>query len=219
MQTTTLEQLKAEVQAARQAAKAKAKTKVNTIKLEKQLAYYNSEKSVTDEALISISEEVTSTLEEKVELIKEAYESANKTSQKKINYRENREYTYGPHVSLVYNLLVNTQYAPQACREVTKSVLSLSDDLVEQTLEAFGSFPYYSVALEKVVEGRKADINKLHSLLSVLESRLELSIDLHRVTQDNYDAAYERATRRALDLEAECLTTANLVGQSGFTLD
>lgn len=215
---SNLQELRNQVLEAKKKAAEAAKSKVEETKLQRELVYLTSSHAIENETHVLINEEMTSTLNDKIEQVKAIYDQAKMTNTKAV-YRNNFDYTYNHHVALVYNLLVNTQYAPRSVKDLVKATTNLSDDLVEETLEAFGNLPYYSVVNKAVVEGNKADVDKLKSLLNVVNSRMNLSIDLNKVNQKVFNKAYERAMRKAYDTELEMMKTSELEDNTEFSLD
>lgn len=135
--------------------------------------------------------------------------------------RENRKwnpsqlYGFGSKINALYMLLSGIQYAATEHKLQMLAITGLSETLIEQTLEAFGSPAYYSSNYHTIVDETPYNIPQLHQSIALLADILDIQLDTTRITEgamrSRFDVARLRAERQSAEAE---LTTAAGLGQT-----
>ena len=124
-------------------------------------------------------------------------------------------YGFGNKINSLYMLLSGIQYATTEHKLQMLDVTGISEVLIEQTLEAFGSMSYYSSNYHVVVDEVPYNVTKLKQCILLIANTLDIQIDISRITEQFMRARFDAAKIKAERLKAEAeLTTAAGLGQT-----
>ena len=136
--------------------------------------------------------------------------------------RENRKwspsavYGYGSEIGKLVSILSGIQYSATAHREQMLAYTGLTEALIEETLDSFGSEPYYNKNYMTIVEGKPMHISAFQENIQLVAEILGVTIDTSKVSATTVEANYNRALARANTLASEDQETLKL---SGIKLD
>ena len=108
-----------------------------------------------------------------------------------------RRFAYGAQINLMYQLATGIMYS---CAEHKLPMLAhtgLSDELIEQFVEAFGTPSYYSRNNNVVVEAKPYEIYKLQGTLTVLQSELGVIVDTSQITTSALSMEFSKSDIKA----------------------
>ena len=109
----------------------------------------------------------------------------------------------GNHIQLLTSLLSGINYAATDHKVMMLAATGLSEDLIEQTLEAFGSTVYYSNNYATVIAETPCNLSKLQDCIALIEDSLDLTLDKSKLTLPTMSARFELARVVAERKEAE----------------
>lgn len=134
----------------------------------------------------------------------------NKVLKKVRTWNPSKRFGYGNQFADLFGLLTGVQYSVQEHKELLLSATGLSADLIERTITATGTLPYYSPTHNVLVEGTPTNVDELITCVQLLEHALGITIDKSLLTQANADRQFEVAQVRAEGAKAEAETAINL---------
>lgn len=215
-----IEQLRAEVQNKVEMAQKSVAEKVEVAKLEAKLNLLNNESLQLAKVRAQLVTSATDKLKELDTACSEIVSSMPIFSAKTRENRKwnpSRQYGLGNQIALVTGILSGIQYSAAEHKSQMLAYTGLNEDLVEQTLEAFGNLPYYSKNFDMVVEGSDYDLDTLHENLSLIEDLLDVQLDKSKLTDKTMSTRKEVALYRAEAAKLEAEATQELMG-SGIKL-
>lgn len=121
----------------------------------------------------------------------------NKTTREIRKWNPSRVYGYGNQVGALVGLLSGIQYSASQHRLQMLATTGLNEQIIEDTLVAFGSPAYFSPKYETIIEAKPYDYNAIRSCIEVLEHKLDLNIDMSQLTEANIAKQFEAAQLRA----------------------
>lgn len=191
-----LEQLKIQAKASLEAAIAKAKE-------EAEERRYNAIISGGVDRVMAISavKEATSEELKAVEMacsmIVKDLPLTNKATREIRKWNPSRVYGYGNQIGALVGILSGIQYSAAEHRLQMLATTGLNEQIIEDTLNAFGSPSYFSAKYETIVPEKPYCINSIKNSLEVLEIKLNINLDKDAVTEELLSKQFESARLRA----------------------
>ena len=191
-----LEQLKIQAKASLEAAIAKAKE-------EAEERRYNAIISGGVDRVMAIAavKEATSEELKAVEMacsmIVKDLPLTNKATREIRKWNPSRVYGYGNQIGALVGILSGIQYSATEHRLQMLATTGLNEQIIEDTLNAFGSPSYFSAKYETIVPEKPYCINSIKNSLEVLEIKLNINLDKDAITEELLSKQFESARLRA----------------------
>ena len=191
-----LEQLKIQAKASLEAAIAKAKE-------EAEERRYNAIISGGVDRVMAIAavKEATSEELKAVEMacsmIVKDLPLTNKATREIRKWNPSRVYGYGNQIGALVGILSGIQYSAAEHRLQMLATTGLNEQIIEDTLNAFGSPSYFSAKYETIVPEKPYCINSIKKSLEVLEIKLNINLDKDAITEELLSKQFESARLRA----------------------
>ena len=191
-----LEQLKIQAKASLEAAIAKAKE-------EAEERRYNAIISGGVDRVMAIAavKEATSEELKAVEMacsmIVKDLPLTNKATREIRKWNPSRVYGYGNQIGALVGILSGIQYSAAEHRLQMLATTGLNEQIIEDTLNAFGSPAYFSAKYETIVPEKPYCINSIKNYLEVLEIKLNINLDKDAITEELLSKQFESARLRA----------------------
>ena len=191
-----LEQLKIQAKASLEAAITKAKE-------EAEERRYNAIISGGVDRVMAISavKEATSEELKAVEMacsmIVKDLPLTNKATREIRKWNPSRVYGYGNQIGALVGILSGIQYSAAEHRLQMLATTGLNEQIIEDTLNAFGSPSYFSAKYETIVPEKPYCINSIKNSLEVLEIKLNINLDKDAITEELLSKQFESARLRA----------------------
>ena len=191
-----LEQLKIQAKASLEAAITKAKE-------EAEERRYNAIISGGVDRVMAISavKEATSEELKAVEMacsmIVKDLPLTNKATREIRKWNPSRVYGYGNQIGALVGILSGIQYSAAEHRLQMLATTGLNEQIIEDTLNAFGSPSYFSAKYETIVPEKPYCINSIKNFLEVLEIKLNINLDKDAITEELLSKQFESARLRA----------------------
>ena len=191
-----LEQLKIQAKASLEAAITKAKE-------EAEERRYNAIISGGVDRVMAISavKEATSEELKSVEMtcsmIVKDLPLTNKATREIRKWNPSRVYGYGNQIGALVGILSGIQYSAAEHRLQMLATTGLNEQIIEDTLNAFGSPSYFSAKYETIVPEKPYCINSIKNSLEVLEIKLNINLDKDAITEELLSKQFESARLRA----------------------
>lgn len=202
----TLEELRAQATKAAEEAKAKVAENLERIKLTTIINSANNTALVDAKVKVLLIEETTIKLKEldfACEHIVASMPILSSKTRENRKWNPSKQYGMGNHIALLTGLLSGIQYSANDHKQQMLAVTGLSEDVIEQTLEAFGSTAYYSVNYSEIVPEVPYNLPKLLDLIAIIEDTLAVVIDKTLLTEKGLSSRFSLALARAEKAEAE----------------
>lgn len=201
-----MQDIKAKLEQARKEAAEKLAAKIETARMEAELALLGNENF--QNALVSqaIREQTTAKLAMLVNQCASIVADNpvySRTLGADRKWNPTKQYGFGNQIAELSGLLSGIQYSVAEHNQLMLAAVGLTPDLVERTLEAFGQMPYYSVTSNEIVLGHKTDVRTLTECVTLIEQQLKLVIDKSRLTETVANQRYTTALVRAERAQAE----------------
>ena len=193
---THLETLRANAQAKIQEAIQTAKDKAEERKLNAIISGGVDRVMATMAVREATSEELKN-LELSCEQIVKDLPITSRTTRETRKWNPSRVYGYGNQIGALVGLLSGIQYSASQHRLQMLATTGLNEQIIEDTLVAFGSPAYFSAKYETIIEAKPYDYNAVRSCIEVLEHKLDLNIDMSQLTEANIAKQFEAAQLRA----------------------
>ena len=191
-----LEQLKIQAKASLEAAIAKAKE-------EAEERRYNAIISGGVDRVMAIAavKEATSeelkAIEMACSMIVKDLPLTNKATREIRKWNPSRVYGYGNQIGALVGILSGIQYSAAEHRLQMLATTGLNEQIIEDTLNAFGSPAYFSAKYETIVPEKLYCINSIKNSLEVLEIKLNINLDKDAITEELLSKQFESARLRA----------------------
>ena len=192
----TLEQLKQEAQAKLQ----------TSIQAAKEAAEMNKYKAIISGgvdrimAQAAVREETSEKLKS-IELLCSTIVSElpiqNRATRETRKWNPSRVYGYGNQVGALVGILSGIQYSANEHKLQMLAQTGLNEQIIEDTLNAFGAPAYFSEKYDVIVDERPFDINNICNCLEILEFKLDLTLDKSLVTEAALSKQFELARIKA----------------------
>lgn len=191
-----LEQLKIQAKASLEAAIAKAKE-------EAEERRYNAIISGGVDRVMAIAavKEATSeelkAIEMACSMIVKDLPLTNKATREIRKWNPSRVYGYGNQIGALVGILSGIQYSAAEHRLQMLATTGLNEQIIEDTLNAFGSPAYFSAKYETIVPEKPYCINSIKNSIEVLEIKLNINLDKDAITEELLSKQFESARLRA----------------------
>lgn len=191
-----LEQLKIQAKASLEAAIAKAKE-------EAEERRYNAIISGGVDRVMAIAavKEATSeelkAIEMACSMVVKDLPLTNKATREIRKWNPSRVYGYGNQIGALVGILSGIQYSAAEHRLQMLATTGLNEQIIEDTLNAFGSPSYFSAKYETIVPEKPYCINSIKNSLEVLEIKLNINLDKDAITEELLSKQFESARLRA----------------------
>jgi hypothetical protein len=193
---THLETLRANAQAKIQEAIQTAKDKAEERKLNAIISGGVDRVMATMAVREATSEELKN-LELSCEQIVKDLPITSRTTRETRKWNPSRVYGYGNQIGALVGLLSGIQYSASQHRLQMLATTGLNEQIIEDTLVAFGSPAYFNSKYETIIEAKPYDYNAIRNCIEVLEHKLDLNIDMSQLTEANIAKQFEAAQLRA----------------------
>lgn len=209
---TKLEELRQQAAAAIEAAKLKAADAKEELQLKMTIARTN------DNAVLArVRAEIKREASDKLNLLNTAcdsivaempiYSARTKDNRK---WNPSRQYGYGNQIAMVTGLLSGIQYSALDHKQQMLALTNLDDDLIEETMSAFGSASYYSANYHVVTDEVPFNVPAILAGLDLVEERLGLTLDKSTITEASMRAHFNKsrlsAEKKMAEVEAALAT-------------
>ena len=139
------------------------------------------------------------------------YSKATRESRK---FNPTKVYGFGNQLSNLLSLLSGIQYSATDHKALLLAHTGLSEDLIEQTLEAFGRPTYYSANYSTIVEEQAYDATKALDCIKLIEAALDVELDKSKLTPSTFRTQFEvariKAETQAAATELAVMKTINV---------
>ena len=216
---TKLEQLKAALATRTTEVAAQESEAAEVLRLTAKLARLNDPMASKARVATSITKATTDKL---TSLMLGCEEIVNSNPIYSARTRENRKWRpsrvqgLGTQVALLTGLLSGIMYSAADHKMLMLDLVKLPEDVIEATLEAFGSPAYFSTNYNTIIEELPANVDAIKSNIELINDLLDIQIDTSRITQRTFDVRFEvarlRAQRDSLDASnVEAIADKSLV--------
>lgn len=134
-------------------------------------------------------------------------------------FNPSRTYGFGNQIAEITGLVSGMLYSAADHYNMMYTIVPLSRDLLERTVQAVGRTPYYSEKYSVVVDGTPTDVPALLDCLTLIEDALNIQLDKSGVTQEAADTIWTTAQTRAEALMAEAQQAQALAEDLGINAD
>lgn len=203
---TKLEQLRAQVAAKLELDKQNISEQMEISRLTAKLSILNNPAMETSRVNLAITSETTNKLKSLImqcETIISSMPIYSSKTRETRKWNPTAQYGMGNHIQLLTSLLSGINYAATDHKVMMLAATGLSEDLIEQTLEAFGSTAYYSNNYATVIAETPCNLSKLQDCIALIEDSLDLTLDKSKLTLPTMSARFELARVVAERKEAE----------------
>ena len=121
----------------------------------------------------------------------------NKATREIRKWNPSRVYGYGNQIGALVGILSGIQYSAAEHRLQMLATTGLNEQIIEDTLNAFGSPSYFSAKYETIVPEKPYCINSIKNSLEVLEIKLNINLDKDAITEELLSKQFESAKLRA----------------------
>ena len=121
----------------------------------------------------------------------------NKATREIRKWNPSRVYGYGNQIGALVGILSGIQYSAAEHRLQMLATTGLNEQIIEDTLNAFGSPEYFSAKYETIVPEKPYCINSIKNSLEVLEIKLNINLDKDAITEELLSKQFESARLRA----------------------
>lgn len=213
-----IEELKAQVAAAKTEAEKQIKEATEVAILKAQLALETNPALIKAKAHMAFIGQQTAKLEQ---MVKECEAIVVSMPIHNPKTRDNRvwngahRYTFGTQIDLMYQLASGIQYSCAEHKQLLIAHTGLNQELIEQFLKGFGMPTYYSRSNHAIVEAKPYNLAQVKDAVDIMQSVLEISVDTSELTEENFQYEFERAKSTA----DEALKQANeAIAEADFAL-
>ena len=121
----------------------------------------------------------------------------NKATREIRKWNPSRVYGYGNQIGALVGILSGIQYSAAEHRLQMLATTGLNEQIIEDTLNAFGSPSYFSAKYETIVPEKPYCINSIKNSLEVLEIKLNINLDKDAIIEELLSKQFESARLRA----------------------
>lgn len=202
---TKVEQLRAQLTTKQAETAAVVSEAIEVAKLTAKLSMLDNTKLQTARVHASIKKDTTSKLEKLDAMCAEVVTAMpifNKTTKENRKWNPSRSYGLGNQLAILTGILSGIQYSANEHKVQMLAITGLDADIIESTLEAFGSPAYYSKNYGVVVEEVPYDLPTIEANLAIIEDALDINLDKSRLTaaiMDNRFKSAKASAERAQD--------------------
>lgn len=193
---TKLEQLREQAKAKTMEAINLAREKAETNRLQAIINGNLASIIAKQEVAADTSNKLKSLEEQCVQLVQTlpVYSKATRELRK---FNPSRVYGFGNQIASLVGILSGIQYSATEHRMQLLELTNLNEQIIEDTLDAFGSPAYFSTNYNTIVPERPYDHAKALECIKTLEYLLDISVDTSKVTEATMKANFELARLKA----------------------
>lgn len=195
-----IEQLQAQVKAAQEANAVRIAEAAQVAQLEAALKLESSESLFNAKVKLALSGSVTKRLTDIVEecvAIIDGLPVVNNKTRANRKWAGSNRFIFGTQVNLMYQLATGIQFSCAEHKPLLLAHTGLDAELLEQLVDAFGTPAYYSRNYNTIVEAKPYDVESVLMALNVMQSQLNITVDMSNVTPANFSLEFGRAETRA----------------------
>ena len=208
-----IKEMQAKLESAKKEAKKKVEEKKAELALKAELNRLNNEDLLEKEAQAALIRDTTDKLKlleaSLAQIVADTPVYDTRAKQNKV-WKPVRDFNYGNHISLITAILNGINYASAVHKEEMLALTGLDEDLVESTLESFGSQSYYNRNLEVVVDERQFNVEELLKNLALIEQILQVNLNKSKLTEEYMSQVFERARIKAEKDRSEANLTRSI---------
>ena len=191
-----LEQLKIQAKASLEAAIAKAKEEAEERRYTAIISG-GVDRVMAIAAVKEATSEELKAIEMACSMIVKDLPLTNKATREIRKWNPSRVYGYGNQIGALVGILSGIQYSAAEHRLQMLATTGLNEQIIEDTLNAFGSPSYFSAKYETIVPEKPYCINSIKNSLEVLEIKLNINLDKDAITEELLSKQFESARLRA----------------------
>lgn len=214
---TPLAQLRAQVAIKMEAVKAETAEKVEIAKLQAKLRTLGNEQLQDAQVRVAITAEAStrlSNLELELESLVSSTPVYNKKTRENRKWTPSRQYGLGNHVQLMSGILSGILYSATEHKSLMLAHTGLDVDIIEETLDAFGSTAYYSENYQEIVPEKPANAAVLKQNLAIIADKLDVNVNLDSINDKAMANRFEIARMRAEKARDEVALTDAIAHQT-----
>lgn len=169
-------------------AKAKVAEQLEIVQLTATINRANNVAILDATVQVQASESVSNRLREITAMCEQTISSMpvfNKKTRENRKWMPSAQYGLGNHITDLTGLLTGIQYSASVHKPYLLAASGLSEDLIESTVEALGSTPYFSLNYGIIIDGTDYNLPKLLANLAVIESIIDIELDKSKLTEAN----------------------------------
>lgn len=185
-----IEQLKAELETKKAAKRAEVEALIEERKVETQLQlletpFYQNQ---------MVSESNIQTLDSYIAVIEERYAENNR--------KLSPTFGFGVVVNKILTIIKAIQYAKADEKEEFLLLTGLSEQLVEEIIDALGNTAYFSVRELKIIPAQPCNITALQQGLQIAGTLMQVvgDVPIGKINEENINRMYESAEARATEM-------------------
>ena len=185
--TKEIKALQARLKKVQEEKKAEMKATIERIKMEKEIAKLESPLYANREL---VKQDIL-TLDAIISTISEQYAVDDR--------KMSLVFGYGIIPSKILAIMKSIQFSKHEEKEDLLAMTGLDNQIIEDTLDAFGNTAYFSKAAVEVVPAQPMDIQKVKDLLETvaIDMKLVSTLDLTKFNSTNVEYQYDRAQLKA----------------------
>lgn len=210
-----IEELKEKVEQTQKANAIRVRDAAEVARLEATLRQEDSDSLFNARVAIQLSSQQTEKLQRLVdecaELIASMPIQNAKTRAARV-WSESHRYNFGTQIDLMYQLASGILYSCAEHKAILLEHTGLNLELIEELVNAFGAPSYYSRNYNTIVDAKPYNVERLQTVLQVMQSTLGVVINSDAVTADNMKLDFVRGETRAqqdFDQAAEAISEAD----------
>lgn len=190
---------KEQLQALREQAKATVSTKVAAIRDAAEIKRLNSMisgplgETMAKQQVVAETSTLLSAMIEECSGIVASMPIYSKATREQRKFNMTKVYGFGNQLSNLLGLLSGIQYSATDHKQLLLAHTGLSEDLIEQTLEAFGRPAYYSTNHSIIIDEQPYDSAKALECIQMIEAELNIILDKSKLTETTFRTQFELA--------------------------
>ena len=200
--STAMKTLEAKVKAAQKANAAKLAEKVLEATLKATLELESSPVLFDAKVKLAVSSTNTNKLQTLVDVCSGIIDENPEQNSKTRSTREwagSKRFAFGNQINLMYQLATGIMFSANAHKQLLLAHTGLDIEQVEQFVEAFGSPAYYSRNNNVLVEAKPYDIEAVDLSVAVMQSSLNVVVDVTKLTKANFSMEFGKGEIKAHD--------------------
>lgn len=213
-----INELKAKVKAAQEANVARIREAAEVARLEATLKLESSETLFNARVKVEAAAQQTASLQKLVDecagIIAATPVHNTKTRTNRV-WAGSRRFAYGTQIDLMYQLATGILYSCAEHKELLLAHTGLNGELVEQFVDAFGTPMYYSRNHNEIVEAKPYDIDRVASVVDVMQSELGVVVDTTKLTANGFEVEFLKAENTA---HAQSEAAAEAIAEADFEI-
>ena len=211
-----LQELQAKLEAKKTEVAAKVANNIAVTKIQAQLNMLENDNLTLARVKASLRQETSDKLTnlntqcEQLVATMPIYNAKTKQDRK---WNPSRQYGLGNQIATLTGILSGIQYSATAHKEQLLALTGLSEDVIEATLEAFGSPSYYSNNYAMVVDEVPYNLDEILNNIGLIEQALNIVVDKSKLTETTMRTRFTVARTTAERTATQTATTVALSNQ------